>query len=415
MLSMRAEIISVGTELLLGHIVNTNASFLSKRLASLGIDVYHHITVGDNPIRLADALNEALTRSGIIITTGGLGPTVDDITLRTIGSAMSRAMVFEKKIAKYIKLYFKKSNIRKIPKDALRQAYVPRGALWFENKVGTAPAILIPHGKKIIVSLPGPPRELVPLFEKSIIPYLRKKGFAGNWIIKTRTIKISGFAEVDVNNAVKDLLSMGPYTTLGIYAHLGEAHLKITSKAKNEKTADREIKKVEAIIRKRLGNYVYGADNETLESVVGEMLTKKKLICAVAESCTGGLISNMFTNVSGSSKYFKMGIIAYSNTAKVELLGVPEEKIEKYGAVSKEVALSMAEGIKKVSGADISLATTGIAGPTGGTTKKPVGLVYIAAIGYKLKMVKKYRFSGNREEIKLQTSISALNLIRAVL
>lgn len=409
---MRAEIISVGTELLLGHIVNTNAAYLSKKLALLGIDLYYQTTIGDNPARLASQLKQAFSRSDIVFTTGGLGPTVDDITLSSICSATFKELVFNKKIEKCIARHFRKRGLKKMPKDAARQAYIPSGARWFENNVGTAPGILIEHGEKIIFALPGPPRELIPIFKKNVIPYLKKKGLAGKWIIKTKTIKTVGLVEAEVNKIVKDLLSVGPATTLGIYVHLGEVDLKITSKAKDGKTAEREIKKLEKKIRKRLGKYIYGVDSESLEYVVGKMLAKNRKTLAIAESCTGGLIANRITNVSGSSKYFKMGIVAYSNEAKVNLLGVSKDKIKKYGAVSKQVALDMAKGVKRLSKADVGLGITGIAGPKGATRKKPIGLVYIAVAGDKIKTVKKCLFIGSREEIKLQASIAALNLIR---
>ena len=409
---MRAEIISVGTELLLGHIVNTNAAYLSKKLALLGIDLYYQTTIGDNPARLASQLKQAFSRSDIVFTTGGLGPTVDDITLSSICSATFKELTFNKEIERCIARHFRKRGLKKMPKDAARQAYIPSGARWFENNVGTAPGILIEHGEKIIFALPGPPRELIPIFKKNVIPYLKKKGLAGKWTIKTKTIKTVGLVEAEVNKIVKDLLSVGPATTLGIYVHLGEVDLKITSKAKDGKTAEREIKKLEKKIRKRLGKYIYGVDSESLEYVVGEMLAKNRKTLAIAESCTGGLIANRITNVSGSSKYFKMGIVAYSNEAKVNLLGVSKDKIKKYGAVSKQVALDMAKGVKRLSKADVGLGITGIAGPKGATRKKPVGLVYIAVAGDKIKIVKKCLFIGSREEIKLQASIAALNLIR---
>ncbi|MBL7156717.1 MAG: competence/damage-inducible protein A [Candidatus Omnitrophica bacterium] len=409
---MRAEIISIGTEILLGHIVNTNTAYLSKKMALLGIDVYRHTTVGDNPMRIVSLLKEALSRSDIVFTTGGLGPTVDDITLNAIGSALSRSLVFNKGIEKSIAKHFRKRGLKKAPKDAVKQAYIPRGARWFENKVGTAPAVLVEYGKKLIVALPGPPRELIPLCEKNIIPYLKRKGLAGNWTIKTKAIKTVGLVEAEVNRAVKDLLSMGPETTVGIYAHLGEVDLKITSKAKSEKSANRDIKKVEKTIRKRLGKYIYGTDTETLEYALGTMLEKKKKTLAIAESCTGGLIANRITNISGSSKYFKMGVVAYSNKSKINLLGVSDAKIKKSGAVSGGVALDMAKGIKNLSKSDIAIGITGIAGPKGKAKKKPIGLVYIALISDKVKVVKEYRFKGTREEIKLQSSIAALDLAR---
>ncbi len=409
---MKAEIISVGTEILLGHIVNTNAVYLSKKLARLGIDLHYSTTVGDNPARLTGAIEEALSRSDIVFTIGGLGPTVDDITLSSICDAVSVELVFNKKIETLIARHYQKRGLKKTPKDAIRQAYIPREARHFSNKVGTAPGILIETGEKILAALPGPPRELIPIFENSIVPYLKKRGFAGREIIKTKRIKIVGLVEAAVNRSVKDLLSIGPETTLGIYVHLGEVELKITSKAKNTKKAMREIKKVEKKIRKRLGKYVYGADADLLESVIGKMLAKKQKTIAVAESATGGLITNRITNISGSSRYFKTGIIAYSNKAKTDLLKVPGDKIKKYGAVSKETALLMAQGVKKLSNSDVALGLTGIAGPTGATRKKPTGLFYIAVATNAFKMIKMCRFTGNREEIKWQASTAALDLAR---
>jgi len=412
---MRAEVVSVGTEILLGHIVNTNAAYISKKLASLGIDLYYHATVGDNPRRLVSMLESALSRSDIVFTTGGLGPTVDDITLYAIGSATSRPLVFNKKIEKLITGHFRKRGLKKLPAGAIRQADIPRGALWFENKVGTAPAIIVEYGEKLVIALPGPPRELIPIFENNIIPYLKKKGLARGGIIKTKTLKIIGLVEAEVNKIMKDLLSIGPETTVGIYAHLGEVDLKITSKAKNKRIAGREIEKIEKKIRKRLGGHIYGEDSETLESVAGKMLARSKQTIAVAESVTGGLIAHRITNVSGSSGYFKMAVIAYSNAAKLKLLGVSGEKLKKCGAVSKEIALEMAEGVKRLSRSDIGIGVTGIAGPTGARGKKSVGLVYIGVAVNETKMVKKCRFLGNREEIKFQASSAALRITCEVL
>jgi nicotinamide-nucleotide amidase len=413
---MRAEVISIGTELLLGHIVNTHAAYISKKLATLGVDLYYHTTVGDSPARLAGALDKALSRSDIVFTTGGLGPTVDDITLRAIGSAVSRPLVLNKKIERLIKTHFKKRGLKKPPEGAMRQARIPKGGRWFENRVGTAPAILAEYGKKLLIALPGPPRELIPIFERDIIPYLEKRGLAGNRTIKTKTIKVAGLLEAEVNRIVKDILTIGPDTTLGIYVHLGEVDLKITAKAPSTgsgfKEADRNIKKVEKKIRKRLGNHVYGTDAETLEYVVGKALAKRKKTLAIAESCTGGLIADRITNVSGSSKYFKTGVIAYSDKTKVDLLGVSARRLKKYGAVSKEVAMDMAGGAKKLAGSDIAVAVTGIAGPAGATKRKPVGLVYVAIATDKIKMAKRCGFIGNREEIKHEASTAALNLVR---
>ena len=408
---MRAEIISIGTELLLGHIVNTNTSYLSQQLARLGIDVYYHQTVGDNPGRLASTLKQAMNRSDIVITTGGLGPTVDDITVKTISEVTLTGLLFEKSILKEINSYFKTRGI-KTPEDSARQAYIPEGSIWFKNKMGTAPGLIIKHRENLIIALPGPPRELMPIFEKDVIPYLKKTKGVGEFLIKSRLLKTTGLAESQVHPKVKGLLSIGPDVTCGIYARVGEVSLKITAKATDENKIDASIKKIEKQIRKRLGRYIYGLDDERLEDVVGNLLTKKKKTISVAESMTGGLLANRITDVSGSSNYFKMGCVAYSNESKINLLGVSPEKIKKYGAVSKEVALEMAKGVKRISGAHLAVAITGIAGPTGGTKKKPVGLVYIAFITDKKKKVSEFRFAGKREEIKFQATQATLDLIR---
>ena len=415
MIYMKAEIISVGTELLLGHIIDTNKAYLSQKLAGLGIDSYRHTTIGDNPARLAFAITEAFTRADIVITIGGLGPTVDDITLCAIGSATSRSLVYNKKIESHIKKYFRKRGLKKYPKDAFKQAYIPRGARWFENKVGTAAAIVLEPSGKILIALPGPPRELIPLFDQNIVPYLKKRKIFGACTIKTKTLKVYGIMEAEVNRILKDLLSLESGTTMGIYVKLGEVELKITSKAKNEKIADREINKVERAIRQRLQNYVYGSGNETLEYVIGKILAKRKKTLSTAESCTGGLIANRITNISGSSSYFKMGIISYSNSSKTALLNILPEKIKRYGAVSREIAMDMAVGVRKLSKSDYSIGVTGIAGPMGKTKSKPVGLVYISVSGKDIIVVKECRFTGAREEIKHQALLAALDLLRAVL
>lgn len=376
MAHMRAEIICVGTELLLGHIVNTNAPFLSQKLAALGVDVYYHITVGDNPMRLGEAIRFASERSDIIITTGGLGPTVDDITIKTI--------------------------------MGLTKEEVPQ---WIKNDVGSAPGFITEYEGKMLIALPGPPRELEPMFDNRIAPYLRKK-FSLKSTIWSRTIKLTGLPESKVDNKVKDLLQLEPPTTVGIYAKLGEVDLKIMTKTESRKAANRDIKTIENKIRSRLKEYIFGYDDETLEDAVGALLIMKKKKIAVAESCTGGLISHRLTNVSGSSKYFIRGAIPYANEVKVKYVGVSEESLKRYGAVSRQVALEMARGIRTLMKVDIGLSVTGIAGPTGGTKKKPVGLVYIALSLGKKNIVKEFRFKGSREEIKFRTSQAALDLVR---
>ena len=411
--NIKAEIISIGTEILLGHIINTNASYLSGKLAGMGISVYYQSVVGDNPARISDAVKQALTRSDIVITCGGLGPTVDDITISAISEAIQKPLVFNKEISRGIRAYFKKRRL-KMSSYVLRQAYVPEGALAIKNPVGTGPCSVIDHEGRTIVALPGPPRELIPIFEDAVIPHLKKRYWMHS-IIFTRTIRVAGLPESFVNREVKKFLMMKGAVTAGIYARPNEVDIKITAKSENRKQAAAKIKKVEKKILDILGDSVYGFDNDTLEEAVARLLIKRKKTLSIAESCTGGLISDRITNVPGSSKYFDRGIVTYSDRSKIAELAVDKKLIREYGAVSQPVAIAMAEGILKKSGSDAALAVSGIAGPTGGTEKKPVGLVYIAlAMPKKTGCIERH-FSGNRGEIKYQTSSAALDLLRQAL
>ncbi len=292
-----------------------------------------------------------------------------------------------------------------------RQAYVPEGSLIMKNDVGTAPGIILETNKKLLIALPGPSFEMKPMVDNIVIPYLKKR-FALKNIIKSKTVKLAGLPESTVNEKVKDLLKLSPPTTVGIYASPYQIELRITAKARDEKTADKEIKKIEKIIHKRLKNYIFGQDSDTLEEVIGKLLLKNKKTISIAESCTGGLLTNRITNISGSSKYLKMAIIVYSNESKINQLNIPEEIIKKYGAVSKEVALAMARNVRNISETDIGIGITGIAGPTGATKTKPVGLVYIALSTDKKNICNKFNFIGDRLTIKTKSSDAALEMVR---
>jgi len=410
---MNSEIVCIGTELLLGHVVNSNASYIARKLAMLGIDHYFQITVGDNPQRLSSTIRTALNRSDIVITTGGLGPTIDDITAKVIAKTIDRKLILERVILKDIADYFRRQN-KKIPKDSLRQALIPEGAKWLKNPFGTAPGLIIEQGSKILIALPGPPREMNPMVLDYVVPYLKSKSKAEQ-VLKSKSLRLTGLIEAKVNQKVKDLLKLSGPVQVGIYARLGEVELKIMAKAKNEKTADAEIKKLEKIVRKRFGSFLYGADDETLESVVGNLLAKRKKTVAVAESCSGGLIASLITNISGASDYFKGGIVAYSNDSKIKNLDVPANIIKENGAASPQVAKKMALGIKNKANATIGIGVTGIAGPKGATKKKPVGLVFIALSMKKKTNCRQFNFSGTRTEVKLQTAQAALNMLRCEL
>ena len=407
---MKAEIISIGTELLLGRIVNTNAAYLSRRLAELGIDVFYQTTVGDNRHRLQESLERSIQRANIIIMTGGLGPTVDDITTETLASFTRKKLILEKSVLKDIRSHFADRALP-MPRAGARQAYIPEGAHWMKNEAGTAPGLILEYRGALVIALPGPPRELTWIFENAVIPYLKKMTKAA-WTIRSRTVRITGLVESQVHQRVKKLLELGPNPTVGIYALPGEVDLTITAKASSDREARRSIAKIEAVIRRRFGQYVFGCDDETLEGAVGAVLAKKRKTIAIAESCTGGLVSHRITNISGSSAYFLMGILAYSNGAKTALLGVTEDSIKRDGAVSRRVALEMARGIRNVSSADLGIGITGIAGPTGATRAKSLGLVYIALASRTKNLIREFRFKGNRSEVKFQASQAALDMVR---
>lgn len=412
-MGISAEIISIGSELLLGQIINTNASYLACKLAALGIDLFRQSVVGDNPQRLSEALLNALNRSDIVITSGGLGPTIDDITISAIAESLSLPLALNRAVLKDIERHFTERGID-MPVDNKRQAYLPKGAIAVKNPAGTAPASIIERSSKTIIALPGPPRELIPIFERSIIPYLGKR-YKTRSVIFTRTIRTTGFPESAINRKIKKFLMMDGAVKVGIYASLGEVDIKITAKSENKKIAAGKIKKIENRIMRLLGRIAYGFDGDTIESVLGRLLLKGGLTIATAESCTGGLIADRITDIPGSSAYFREGITAYSNESKMRELGIPQKLIKRYGAVSRPVAIAMARGMKEKSGSDLALAVTGIAGPGGGTKTKPVGLVYVALASRNKTICLERRFSGNRLDVKLQTSTAALDMLRKAL
>lgn len=407
---MRAEIISVGTELLLGDIVDTNAPYLSRQLSTLGIDVYYRVTVGDNTARLADALKEAIGRADIVITIGGLGPTEDDLTKETIAQVFGERMVADPASEKSIRDFFARRGAH-IAESNLKQALKPETSIAIANSTGTAPGIILEKNGKIAVALPGPPGEFIPMLENSVIPYLSKKSGGAPAIILSRTLKVAGIGESAAEEKIKDLIhSKDP--TIAPYAKSGEVHFRITAKAPDKDSALEKILGMEARARGILGRCVYGTDNDMLESVLVRMLEGRGLTLALAESCTGGLVSHRITNVPGSSKTLLAGIVAYANKAKTTLLGVPEGMIRKVGAVSPEVAEAMARGAAERTGADIAIGITGIAGPGGGNREKPVGLVYIGIKTPFGDLCTKNILGGNREDVKWRASQAALNQLR---
>lgn len=411
-MDITAHIICIGNEIMLGHINNTNAQYISQKLSTIGIKTTQQLSIPDTPEVIISSIKESLKNSNIVLLTGGLGPTVDDLTLECISKALDKKLIFTKKVAMYIMAHFKKRKI-KMPKNNLRQALVPEGAIPILNNIGTAPGLIIsltfPH--KVLIALPGVPFEMYAMIGENILAYLKKQ-FIPDKIIKSRVIKITGLPESKVNEEVKDLLEIKGNVEMGIYPHPEEITIKITVTDKNKKIVHATINKIEKKIISRLKNYIFGYDDETLEEIVGKSLLKKKKTISIAESCTGGLLGDRITNTPGSSKYFKMGIITYSNESKEKLLNVPKKTIKKHGAVSKETATLMAKNIRLTSESDIGIGISGIAGPSGGTKKKPVGLVYIALSTKKKTICKEYRFLGQRNIIKYKATQAALNLVR---
>lgn len=406
---MKAEIMAVGTELLLGDILNTNAQFLAQELANLGIEVYYQTVVGDNPKRLKDTIFHAFSRADLIITTGGLGPTEDDLTKETAAEYFGEKLVLDEKALEWIKEGFARTG-RVMTKNNVKQAMVPENhctVLYNDN--GTAPGIIMEKNGKMIVMLPGPPRETVPMFQNQVKPYLAKKQ---EYTFVSRILRVADVGESAMEDRVKDIIDAQTNPSIAPYAKDGEAILRVTAKAKDEAEAERLIDPVAAALKERLGIAVYAEGETTMQKVVAELLLQKKLTIAVAESCTGGMIASRLVEYPGISAALLEGCVTYTDDAKMRRLGVKAETLEKYSAVSAETAKEMAEGIAKTSGADIGIATTGIAGPDGGSEEKPVGLVYIA-LSYKgeTKVIKRI-FPGNRNKIREWASYTALNELR---
>ena len=405
------EILSVGTEILLGDILNTNSRYLSVELAKIGISVLRHTTVGDNAERLAAALTAALERSDIVIATGGLGPTADDITRDVCCEVMGFDTVFNREIADGIKNYFEGRGIP-MPENNLRQAYVPVGGDVFENKNGTAPGIGMKKNGKCVVILPGPPYEMAPMYHECVVPYLAEYS---DGIIVSKTVRTMCIGESAMAERVADLLE-GENPTVAPYAKKGEALLRVTAKAETEAEAQAMLEPVIAEIRKRLGDVVYGIDSESIEQRVVELLKKNKMTLATAESCTAGYIPKRITDIAGASSVFEYGAITYSNDVKERVLGVKHETLDAYGAVSEQTATEMAAGIRRISGADIGIAVTGIAGPGSDGTNKPVGLCYIALNAPDAQICEKIETGRNdREYNRYVTASRALNLVRRYL
>ncbi len=411
---MTAELISVGTEILLGNIVNTNAAFLSEECAGLGLSVYYQTVVGDNADRLKEVIETAKKRADVIILGGGLGPTEDDLTKETAAEVFGRTLYEDQHSKELICQYFEKIGRKSsaITENNWKQAMVPEGAIVVDNENGTAPGIILEADEKIVIMLPGPPNELIPMWKKSIVPYLQAKQPE---ILESMTIKICGKGESSVETEILDLIDQQENPTIATYAKTGEVHIRLTAKAKNKEEAKTLLQPVYQEIQKRFGESIYAVEEQvTLEETIVNMLKERKMTLTAVESCTGGLLSGRIVNVSGASEVFKRSFVTYCDEAKETMVGVKKETLERYTAVSPQTAMEMAEGGAKTASADACLSVTGIAGPDG-TEEQPAGLVYIGCCVKGHTTVRKYHFTGNRQKVREYAVVSALTLLRECL
>ncbi len=405
---MKAEIVSVGTELLLGQIVDTNAATLGKALADLGIVVHRRVTVGDNHERLLAALHESIANADVVFTIGGLGPTQDDITRDVLAEAMGVPLRFDEAIGRRLRSFFGSRGLELL-ESQLRQAYVPTSGRALDNPNGTAPGLLFETEGKIAIALPGPPGEFGPILENEVVPYLRSR--SGGRTIRSRVVRICSMGEAVVEDRVKDLMA-SDNPTVAPYAKTGEVHLRVTAQADSVEAAEALIEPVVREIEARLGSHVYAYDDEPLEGAVVRMLREARLTLATGESCTGGLLAKRITDVPGSSDVFLGGVIAYSNQAKVNLLGVAAEMIKAHGAVSREVAEALAVGARLRFRSDIGVGITGVAGPGGGTPEKPVGVVWQAIATADRVEAEGNVYAGIRADIRTKATQTALTKLR---
>lgn len=406
---MVVELISVGTEILLGNIVNTNAAYLAERCALLGLSCYYQTVVGDNAERLTEAMKTALGRADVVILSGGLGPTQDDLTKETAARVLGRKLVVDEHSRERVLEFFKNRGLE-ITENNWKQAMIPEGALAVDNDNGTAPGIVMQADGKHIILLPGPPNELVPMFEKEIAPYLKR---LEPGTIYSQTVKICNLGESKAETLVADMIADQSNPTIAPYAKTGEVHFRVTAKAEEERAARKLVKPVVKELKSRFGSNVYTTEEDvTLEKAVADLLTANRLSVVTVESCTGGLLAARLINVPGVSEVFKTGLVTYANKSKRRLAGVKKSTLDKYGAVSEQTAREMAKGAALLHKADVAVSITGIAGPDGGTEKKPVGLVYIACCVCGTVTVKEFHFSGNRSKIRESSVSYALSLMR---
>lgn len=413
-MSHTAELIAVGTELLLGNIANTDAQMISQGLSALGITVHNHTVVGDNPERLADALEIARRRADIIITTGGLGPTYDDLTKQTICKTFGRELELHQDILDEISRWFETKMGKKMPANNIQQAMLPVNCTIFDNPVGTAPGCAFEEGGVHVLMLPGPPFECQYMFENRAVPYLEK---LTDGVIVSHEIRIFGMGESSVEEKLYEPMTKLTNPTLAPYAKPNEVMLRATAKADTPAAAEKLLQPLVAQVQETLGDVVYGVDVESLEEVVSALLKKDRLTLSAAESCTGGLIAKRITDLPGASEVFRGGIVSYTNGVKAGALGVPEAVLEESGAVSEPVARAMAEGCRRVCGSDLAVSVTGVAGPDSDDRGTEVGTVFIALASDSGTICRRFSCGKGRGRDRVRTSAAqyAFDMIRRFL
>jgi len=406
---MKAGILAIGTELLMGQTVNTNASYLSKQLNDLGIGVYYHYTIGDNPQRIKNALLDLMNNCDLILTTGGLGPTLDDITKEVIADTLGVEMILDHRSFSLIKERFRMFN-RTMPDSNIRQAYFPEGAIILDNEQGTAPACIleIKDKQQSIVVLPGPPRELKHLYEKYIMSYLKSLNSVK---MHSMYLSVYDYGESSIEETLLDLIVNQTNPTIATYAGDGKVLIRVTSSGLDESENIIEVKKIVEIIKGRIGKFIVSEEGQDIDFVITELLKSKGMKVSIVESCTGGKLSNALIKHAGASEIIDLGVVSYSNEAKIKEVAVNPDTLQTFGAVSHQTCYEMVKGILLKSGSDVGLSVTGIAGPSGGTPEKPVGLVYI---GLNIKgdiYTFENKFTGDREMIQKRAVIKALKIL----
>jgi nicotinamide-nucleotide amidase len=409
---IKAELITIGDELLYGQTVDTNAVFIGEKLAEAGIELKYHTTVGDEAEPLLVALGQALSRVDVILTTGGLGPTHDDITKKVICKFFKRQLVFHEDILKELESKYKEQGI-KMPPINQNQALLPQGAKFLDNKIGSALGILIEEADRTFIAMPGVPSEMKSMLVEEVIPLLNK--MTSGEIILHRKIRTIGIIESAIYEKVKDIVEKKSPVKIAFLPSFRGVDIRFTVKAGNSDLANKAIEDIEQQFADRLKKYIFGYNNDELPEIIGRLLNERKLTIAAAESCTGGLLGKLFTDIPGSSAYYLGGVIAYNNSLKEKLLQVPALTLERHGAVSAETAKYMAEGVRNLAGASIGLSITGIAGPAGQTPEKPLGLTYVGLTAANLTSAREFHYGTTRDRNRLRAAYSAMDMVRRYL